>query len=65
MKLDGPVAFNIVSEGEGKNAAWLVVGGKLYSVDMPTGAAKLVGTIGGIKGKISDIAWWPADTKTM
>ena len=65
VKLDGPVAFNIVSEGEGKNAAWLVAGGKLHSVDMTTGAAKLVGTIGGIKGKINDIAWWPADAKTM
>jgi len=65
VKLDGPIAFNIVSDGDGKNAAWLVVGGKLYSVDMPTGAVKLVGTIGGLKGKIKDIAWWPAAAKTM
>lgn len=65
VKLDGPVAFNIVSEGEGKNAAWLVVGGKLHSVDMTTGKATLVGTIGGIKGKINDIAWWTDAAKTM
>ena len=30
-----------------------------------TGMAKLVGPIGGIKGKINDIAWWPAEAKTM
>ncbi len=65
IKLSGPVAFNIVTSEDGKNTGWLTNDGKLYSVDLMTGAAKLVGPIGGIKGKINDIAWWPAAAKSM
>src|SRR5436190_13157626 len=56
VKLDGPVAFNIVNKGE-ENAAWLVTGGTLYSVDLKTGKATAAGKLEGIKGKLSDIAW--------
>ena len=38
VKIEGPVAFNIVNKGE-DNAAWLVTGGTLYSVDLKTGKA--------------------------
>jgi len=59
VKLEGPVAFDIWSDGT-KNAAWLLAGGALHSVDLTTGAAKSAGAIGGLKGKISDIAILPA-----
>ena len=56
IKLDGPVAFNIVAKGE-DNAAWLVTGGTLYSVDLKTGKATSAGKLEGLSGKLSDIAW--------
>jgi hypothetical protein len=56
IKLDGPVAFNIVVKGE-DNAAWLMNGGTLYSVDLKTGKATAAGKIEGLTGKLSDIAW--------
>lgn len=34
------VAFDIQTTADGKNAAWLATGGKLYEVDLETGAAK-------------------------
>ena len=39
VKIDGPVAFNIVASAGDKNDAWLVTGGTLYSVDLKTGKA--------------------------
>lgn len=56
IKLDGATAFNIVAQGE-DNAAWLVTGGSLYSVDLKTGKATSVGKLEGVKGKLTDIAW--------
>jgi hypothetical protein len=56
VKLDGPVAFNIVVKGE-DNAAWLVTGGTLYSVDLKTGKAIASGKLEGVKGTLTDIAW--------
>ena len=57
MTLSGPVAFNIVSTGEDKNDGWLVAGGALYSVDLKTGKAAMVGKIEGLGGNLGDIAW--------
>lgn len=57
VKLDGRVAFNIVA-GEDRNDAWLTVNDNLYAVDLKTGKATLVGNIEGLRGKLSDIAWW-------
>jgi outer membrane protein assembly factor BamB len=59
IKLNGPVAFDIASNGQGGNVGWLVNGGRLYSVDIATGAAKSVGAIAGLKGRIGDIAVLP------
>ena len=59
VKLDGPVAFDIWSDGM-KNAAWLLAGGALHAVDLTTGTATSAGAIGGLKGKIGDIAILPA-----
>ena len=56
VKLEGPVAFNIVAKGE-DNAAWLVTGGMLYSVDLKTGKAASAGKIEGLSGNLTDIAW--------
>jgi hypothetical protein len=56
IKLNGATAFNIVAQGE-DNAAWLVTGGALYSVDLKTGRATSAGKLEGVKGKLTDIAW--------
>jgi hypothetical protein len=56
IKLDGAAAFNIVNKGE-DNAAWLVTGGVLYSVDLKTGKATSTGKVAGVSGKATDIAW--------
>jgi DNA-binding beta-propeller fold protein YncE len=63
FKVSGPVAFNIVADGEGKNTAWLANGGTLYTVDLASGMAKAVGKIPG--GAVTDIAWWNAAEKSM
>ena len=51
ITLDGPVAFDIQSDGKGGNMAWLVSGTTLYSVDLATGAAKSVGQIAGFESR--------------
>jgi hypothetical protein len=60
VKLDGGVAFDIVSDANGGNAAWLMSGDRLYSVDLAKGTAKSAGKIAGLKGKVMDIAVMPA-----
>ena len=55
IKLNGATGFNIVAMGE-DNAAWLVTGGTLYSVDIKTGKATSAGKLD-VKGKLTDIAW--------
>ena len=57
ITVNGPVAFNIVSSGPDQNAAWLAMGGNLYSVDLKTGQATMAGKISGLKGTLTDIAW--------
>jgi hypothetical protein len=57
MPVSGPVAFNIVSTGEDKNEGWLVADGALYSVDLKTGKATMLGKIEGLRGNLADIAW--------
>jgi hypothetical protein len=57
MPVSGPIAFNIVASGEDKNDAWLVAGGALYSVDLKSGKAMMVGKIEGLNGNLADIAW--------
>jgi hypothetical protein len=60
MTMNGPVAFDIWSDGKGGNMGWLLSGGTLYTLDIATGATKAVGKVMGLKGKISDIAILPA-----
>ena len=53
------VAFDIWSDGNGKNEAWLMAGDTLYSVDLATGKATEAAKIGGVSGTIRDIAIMP------
>ena len=57
IKLDGAVGFNIVTSAPDKNEAWLTTGGALYSVDLKTGKASMVGKFTGLPGYLTDIAW--------
>ncbi|MFN3745944.1 MAG: DUF4394 domain-containing protein [Hyphomicrobiaceae bacterium] len=59
IALDGPIGFDIWTDGKGGNVGWLLVGGNLHTVDIATGAAKFVGAIAGLKGKVIDIAILP------
>ena len=35
VKVDGPVAFDVWSDGKGANTGWLLAGGALYTVELP------------------------------
>ncbi len=50
------VAFDIQSDGAGKNEAWLMTDGTLYSVDLATGKATETAKIAGVTGTVTDIA---------
>ena len=60
VKLDKTVAFDIWSDGNGKNDAWLMSGDTLYSVDLATGKATEAAKISGVSGTVRDIAILPA-----
>ena len=53
------VAFDIWSDGQGKNEAWLMAGDWLHSVDLATGKATPAVQIKGVSG-VRDIAILPA-----
>jgi hypothetical protein len=53
------VAFDIWSDGNGKNDAWLMAGDTLYSVDLATGKATEAAKIAGVSGTVRDIAILP------
>jgi hypothetical protein len=52
----GTVAFDIWSDGAGKNEAWLMADGTLYSVDLASGKATEAAKISGVTGTVTDIA---------
>ena len=60
VKVDGPIAFDILSDGKGGNTGWLLADGNLHTVDLATGKATAVSAIAGLTGKITDIAILPA-----
>jgi hypothetical protein len=60
-KIDGAVAFDILSDGKGGNSGLMLAGGTLYAVDLASGMTKSTGKIAGLTGVISDIAVLPAD----
>jgi hypothetical protein len=54
----GDAVMDIDNEAEGKNTAWLIAGGTLYTIDLATGKATQVGAVKGMNGKLVDIAVW-------
>ncbi len=60
VALEPSVGFDILADGTGGNEAWLMNGVTLYSVDLNTGKATLVGIIGDVGGGVRDIAILPA-----
>ncbi len=50
--------MDIDNEAEGKNTAYLIAGGTLYTIDLATGKATQVGAIKSMNGKLIDIAVW-------
>lgn len=60
VKISGPAAFDVWSDGMGKSVGWLVAGGTLHTVDLTSGAATAVGPIAGLTGTITDVAILPA-----
>ncbi len=50
------VVMDIASDGDGKNTAYVIAGGALYTVDLASGKATQIGTIKGLGGKLVDIA---------
>lgn len=60
VTIGAPIAFDILSDGKGGNTGWALAGGKLYQVDIATGATTAKGKVAGLKGRISDIAILPA-----
>lgn len=59
VKIEGPVAFDILADGKGANVGWLLTGGTLHSVDLASGAAKPAAKIAGLSGTVTDIAILP------
>jgi hypothetical protein len=54
------IAFDIWSDGQGKNEAWAMAGGELWSIDLATGKATRSARIEGVSGTVRDIAVLPA-----
>lgn len=52
-------AFDIASDGQGGNSAWLMADGTLHSVDLASGKATVVAKIAGAEGEVRDIAVMP------
>ena len=59
VKIDGPVAFDIWSDGKGMNVGWLLSGGRLHAVDLASGAATMMTAVEGLRGRIIDLAILP------
>jgi DNA-binding beta-propeller fold protein YncE len=61
VKVDGPIAFDVWSDCQGKSTGWLLAGGALHTVDLATGATASLGAIAGLAGKVTDMAILPAN----
>jgi hypothetical protein len=60
VTVKGPVAFDVWSDGKGLNVGWLLTDRRLHSVDLATGAATMPKKVGGLKGRILDLAILPS-----
>lgn len=54
------VAFDIVTDAAGTDAAWLVSGTKVFKIDLATGKGSEAMAVDGLKGSVRDIAILPA-----
>ena len=59
LRVKGRYAFDISSPEEGRNTAWLLASGTLFTVDIATGLGKTVGKIAGLERRVTDIAVLP------
>ncbi len=59
VKAKGPMALDILADGKGGNAAWLLADGKLYEIDLKTGNSKSLGDVKGLTGTTWDMAILP------
>ena len=57
IKVDGPITFDIASDGESGNQAWLLAGGTLPSVDI--GLERPSPSVPAKKGQVWDMAILP------
>ncbi|MCC4297236.1 DUF4394 domain-containing protein [Aurantimonas coralicida] len=53
-------AFDIATDADMNNTAWLVNGTTLYQVDLESGTAEKAGMIEGVDGTVRDITIMPA-----
>lgn len=53
-------AFDVQTTADGKNTAWLATGGKLYTVNLETGAATETGSIKGLDKELRSLTVLPA-----
>lgn len=56
VAVSGPVGFDILSDAQGGNRAWLFASGALHEIDLATGQVRNVGRIEGLPGDLRDIA---------
>ncbi|TGN37776.1 DUF4394 domain-containing protein [Paracoccus liaowanqingii] len=54
------MAFDVQTDAEGMNMAWLITNNTIHSVDLETGAATAAGEITGVEGEIRDLTVMPA-----
>jgi hypothetical protein len=50
--------MDIDNEAEGKNTAYLIAGGTLFTIALASGKATQVGAVKGMNGKLVDVAVW-------
>jgi len=56
IPMDGMVAFDIASDGQGGNVGWIVAGATLLNIDISNGQTRSLGTIAGLSGGLLDVA---------
>ncbi|MFN4101243.1 MAG: DUF4394 domain-containing protein, partial [Pararhodobacter sp.] len=59
-EISDPVAFDIYASAEGENAAWLIAGGALHSVDLESGEVTESWELVDVDGEIRDLTVVPA-----
>lgn len=60
VAISGPVAFDILSDGQGGNQAFMMSGNTLYSVNLETGAATEAAKVDAAQAPVRDFAVMPA-----